>query len=260
MTSKSVLAVALSVTAMMASAIEFNARITTIPAVAAVGTERKISVNADWPNACPPTALSLLPEPALNPIRLTLRLNVVATTLPCPQVVTPFALDAMYTPLQIGTLPILVATSDGQFVGQGTISTLSKLASTRDLSGTWIDTNDLASVLMLTQSEIGTNQLVGSWNLFGHDGAPRWQLIHSSNRITSSTIEARLFEYAVAANTGCLSSACPRAGMFAHEVGMVIIEAESTHQITVTAFASSAHPTLPPGTILFRSTMMRMTF
>lgn len=230
------------------------------PGLAGVGVTREIVVSDTWPHACPPETIEVRPEPPINPERLVLRLHILQTFAICAQTLTPYVRKATYTPQRVGKLPVVAETSDGRVVALGRIDTLSKTPTTMDLSGTWIDSFGGASILMLTQSELNPDALVGSLNLFDRLGLPRWQVIHSSTRTSPNTIEAPLYEFTTTPNEQCASVACPVAGTTPRQIGIVRITTEFTHQLNITVYATSASGTVPESTVLFRSIMHRLLF
>jgi hypothetical protein len=259
-------AVVLLLTATLGNALaaDNTSSIDVSPKVAPTGIERTITVRGEWPNACPPVAGDVIAEPADKPALLFVRLSVLYTLVPCAQVVTRYQYDFKYTPSAAtlpGELPIVLVTNDGRLLANGSMQISGDPAGSRGLSGTWFDRDDPTSILMLSHSN--SDFLVGSWALFSASGAPVWNFIHSSRRITPTLIEAQLWEFSASDNRAprCQNSACPASGWSARQVGTVRLFANAlSNRIRVEVIATNMHPTLEAGQMIFETTMSRYSF
>jgi len=231
-------------------------RIDVVPTVASSGVRRIITVNVVWPNGCPPDQAFVSPEPKDKPQVLLVRLPVPETSVVCPAVRTPISRQVTYTPRDAGVLPIIAVTGRDLTLVEGNLVTVGS-GDYPNLSGFWMGTADDFAVLHITQSQETHGGMVGTMNLFGRDGSPRWRLIHSSRTIANNLFEAVASEMTGSAVTPCAGGACPTDGFVAGDSGIVTIEVQMEHQIIVTARASGANPALPAGTLLFRSRMYR---
>jgi hypothetical protein len=239
----------------------FRGAIGVAPAVSDVGTPRTITVNAVWPNACPPTFHGAGMELGINPTTFILRFIVPATLVACAQVETPFSATTTFTPTRDGDFNVVALTvEDGRILARGKMLTLPADAPGSDnLSGVWVG-EQATSIAMLTHSEGSSDALVGSWNLFARDGTARWQFLHSSRRTASNTFEAELHDFSVPVNSGaCGNSACPMPGLTGRNAGSVKMTIEKDDVLMIEVFSTAAaHPNLPVGTLLFKTQLTRL--
>ncbi len=243
-----------------ASTQSFRGSIAVAPVVATVGTLRTITVNATWPNACPPTFQSAAMEPGINPTTLILQFNVLATLVACAQVETAFTATTSFTPSRDGDFTVTAITNDDRVIAKGKMLTLPQGApGAQNISGVWLGTF-ASSILMLTHSASASDAVVGSWNLFARDGSPHWQFIHSSRRTATNTFEAVLNEFTVPANSeACGNSACPVRGMTGREAGKLKFLLTKDDELTLELFSTpTSHPHLPVDTALFTTTLTRV--
>lgn len=252
---------ALSLSSVQAASTDnFKGAIGVAPAVSDVGTLRTITVNATWPDACPPIFDAAGMEPGINPTTLILRFNVPATLVACAQVETPFNAVVSFTPSRDGDFTVAAVTNDERVIAMGRMLTLPANApGSANLSGLWLGSN-ATSILMLTHSEGASDTLVGTWNMFAHDGSARWQFIHSSRRTSASTFDAMLSDFSVPVNNeACGNVACPVRGLIGRDAGAlkVTIERDAVLTIEVLSTATS-HAQLPVGTALFKASLTRL--
>ncbi len=228
-----------------------------VPAVASVGVPRQIVVNMTWPNACAPQTADLIAEPAVDPLVLTVRLNAIATFAACAQVQTPVQLSVSYTPPRAGSIPVVAMISDGRLIAQTNMVT-SASAETQKLIGLWIGGPNDQSFLSLNQLSQTDSSLVGVWSLYGRDGAPRWQFIRGGGQVSTDMWHSTLVELSSPTVATCPSSACPAAGGVDQTyIGSVRIRLVTDTQLEIEVLTLVGHPTLPPGTVLLKSTMTR---
>jgi len=90
--------------------------------VAAPDTQRTITVNAMWPNACVPGNPTIELDSVTN--TLLFKVYVPLTFVACAQVLTPFQAQQTYTPSQGGVQRIMVLTNDSIDDGQSYPSNL----------------------------------------------------------------------------------------------------------------------------------------
>jgi hypothetical protein len=240
---------------------QFRGSIAVAPAVSDVGTPRTITVNAIWPNACPPTFHGAGMELGINPTTFILRFIVPETLVACAQVETPFSATTTFTPTRDGDFNVVALTiNDARIIARGKMLTLPLDApGSGNLSGVWIGPQ-ASSIAMLAHSAGSSDAVVGSWNLFARDGTARWQFIHSSRRTASNAIDAALFDYSVPVNFGaCGNSACPMPGMTGRDAGSVKIIMEKDDVFTIEVFSTMlSHPNLPVGTSLFKTRLTQL--
>jgi hypothetical protein len=242
-----------------ATAQQGGASIAVLPKVAPIGTPRKITVTAEWPNACPPgcghhrgqarwhaTDAFCAPQRGVHVGRV------------CP-VVTRYQHEYVYVPSVPGKLPIIAATNDDRFVADGAMQVSGDLAGVRSLSGTWFDPSNPTSILMPSHSS--SDFLVGSWSLFSAAGVPRWNLIHISHRVSPTVMEAQLHGYSAGAPLPCASHACLASQWSSTQVTTVrVTSGLDPNEIHIEARALSAHPTLSANSLIFESSLRRFAF
>ena len=228
-----------------------------LPLTAAANTTRRITLFGVWPNGCPPNSATIVSETSTAPRTLTLRLNEQLTLVACTQVLTPFRIELDYTPNSPGVLHINLLQASGRVAATGMLGVLEASAVDANLSGTWFDAPVVGSILMITHSVAQPAALIGSWNLFGRDGQPRWNLFHSSRRTASPNVyEADLFEYQSAPNPGCSTSACPVPGFTGKPIGMLRVIALTRKELIVEHWLAG----FPGGILAQRSAMTRVEF
>jgi len=238
----------------------FGGSVGVAPAVSDVGKPRTITVNATWPNACPPQFDVAAMEPGINPTNLIVRFNVPATLVACAQVETPFAASVSFTPTRDGDVTITAITNDDRVLARGTMLTLPQNApGSENLSGVWLGVY-ASSVLMLAHSEGASDNLVGTVNMFAQDGSAHWQFINGSRRTASNVFEAVLNDFSVPPNSGnCLNAACPVRGLIGREAGMLQLVIEKDREATIELFSTAtSHPSLPVGTPIFKTSITRI--
>lgn len=227
------------------------------PVTAAANTTRRISLYGVWPNGCPPTGATVVSETQTAPRTLTLRLTEVATLVPCTQVLTSFLLAIDYTPKTPGVLHISLLQGSGRVAATGMLGVSDGSGVSANLSGTWFDAPVVGSILMITHSVTQPSALVGSWNLFGRDGQPRWNLFHSSRRTATPYVyEADIYEYQSAPNPDCAVAACPAPGFTGKPVGMLRVTALTSKELIVEHWVNG----LPGNILVQRSAMTRLDF
>ncbi len=226
-----------------------------VPLTAAANTARRISVYGVWPNGCPPVGATVASETTTAPRTLVIRLTEVFTLVACTQVLTPFRVELDYTPNTPGVLHINVLQASGRVAATGMLGVSDGSGANANLSGTWIDAPSVGSLLVITHSVAQPATLVGSWNLFGRDGQPRWYFFHSSRRTPVPNIyEAEIHEYQSAPNPDCATSACPVPGFTGKQVGILRVTALTSRELIVEHWLNGF-----PGNILAqRSAMTRV--
>jgi hypothetical protein len=253
--------------------LSLEGKITITPDLAAAGVERTIKIDGVWSNDCPPTTATLSANPVDAPSAVLIQLNLVPTLLPCAQVLTPFSVEVKFTPPKPGVLPVIASVSDGRFVADARLAVTvpGDPSALINVSGSWFELPNPASILVLDHSVRSNDAVVGSWNLFDAAGKPRWLLIHSSRRLSATTLDAALVEYTVpqpgiasgASPTSavpCISHVCPVEGFVGLQIGTVRIETKSADQLVISAYAKGVNPDLLRAPLLFRSTMTRFRF
>lgn len=228
-----------------------------LPLTAAANTPRRITLFGVWPNACPPAGAFIERETTTTPRTLVLRLNEVLTLVACAQVLTPFRFELDYSPTFPGVLHINLLQASGRVAATGMLGVADASAASANLSGTWLDGPLVGSILMITQSVAQSAALVGSWNLFGRDGQPRWNLFHSSRRTSTPNVyEADLYEYQAATNSNCPTSACAMPGFTGKPIGMFRATVLTTKEMIVEHWLNG----FPGGILAHRSAMTRLDF
>src|SRR4029079_16569260 len=132
-----------------------------------------ITVNAMWPNACPPGNPTIEVDSATTTI--VFKVYFPLTFVACAQVLTPFQAQQTYTPSQGGVQRIMVLTNDGRLLGEGQMVTQGheKAHSSVDLTGEWHATDSLGSGLFLSHSFKGSDALIGGGVFVRQDGEAR---------------------------------------------------------------------------------------
>lgn len=228
-----------------------------VPLTAPANTPRRISVYGVWPNGCPPVAAFIERETSATPRTLVIRLNEVFTLVACTQVLTPFRFELDYTPKSPGVLHINLLQASGRVAATGMLGVADDSGASANLAGTWFDAPLVGSILTITHSVAQPAALIGSWNLFGRDGQPRWNLFHSSRRTSTPYVyEADLYEYQAAANSNCPTSACPMPGFTGKPIGMLRVTALTSKELIVEHWVNG----FPGGILAQRSAMTRVDF
>jgi hypothetical protein len=228
-----------------------------VPLTAAANTSRRITLYGVWPNGCPPVGAFIERETTTAPRTLTIRLNEVATLVACTQVLTPFRFDLDYTPKSPGVLHVSLLQASGRVAATGMLGVTDASGASANLSGTWFDAPLVGSILMITHSVAQPTALIGSWNLFGRDGQPRWSLFHSSRRTATPYVyETDSHEYQAAPNPTCATLACPAPGFTGKPIGMFRVIALTSKELIVEQWLNG----FPGGILAQRSAMTRVEF
>jgi hypothetical protein len=255
----------------------FDAKWTVTPQFAPPGVERTLRVDAMWPNGCAPNTASVLGFPRDNPTELNITINVIYTIAACTQAVTPFAVEVKFTPTKVGSMNVNVAMSDLRYVGDWPLVTSSAdgVGMLSNLSGTWFERPNPASILTITHKAFDANSspsardaLVGTWGLFSSAGTARWYVFHTSKRVAPNVLEAELYEFLLAPPVAggwpspCPVTACPMVGFtsFSQRIGKVRFEIRSSDQVLVSAIKPTGNGGLIGGVLLFESVMTRFAF
>ncbi len=235
-----------------------RAVVSVTPAVAGPDTQRTITVNAMWANACPPGNPTIEVDSVTNTI--VFKLYVPQTFVACAQVLTPYQAQQTYTPTKSGVQRIMVLTNDGQLLGESQMVTQGreKAHSAVDLTGEWHASDSLGSGLFLAHSFTGSDALIGGWFYYDKEGNNRWGSVQLGQWTSPTVYEGTLLEFfAAPADCGAVRS-CPRPSTSYAYVANLHIEVVNDAQIIVEARGPSL-PVVPPPppNILFRSVMTR---
>lgn len=236
-----------------------GATLSVSPAIGVVGNERRIVISGEWSDACPPSTAAVSVDSETAPTALTVRLIEPATFAPCAQVITPYTVEAKYTPRLPGTLRVVATVRLDTTLADGRMVTVStdNAGAAVDVSGLWLEAAPSSSVLIIRQSNSNPDALVGTWSVFGKDGNSRALLFHSSVRTVKANVyQAPLYSMSAQAAASCPDYGCPVTGFTTTQVGWVRIEVRSTNRLVVEAWMHG----FPNDVLAFRSELQRIAF
>lgn len=223
------------------------------PAVAAVGVERRIVVSGQWPNGCPPVALTATLEGSAFTRALPLRLEVPLTLVACTTVITSYQFTTTYTPNTAGDYRVIAYALGGTYINEVAMAVQSTDAnrSLYNLAGMWYEPRTSGSGLIFAHNYTGTDAVFGAWFLYDQQGLARWYSIQEG-RWTNGTEHIAVLYETVAAPASCSMqvSICPLPFRTLRRVGTVKITMNGRFDAKVDATGFD-------GTALFSSTVVR---
>jgi len=187
-----------------------------VPAVDLPGRPRLIGISGQTYAGCPFNTPFVDPAASQLLGGVVIRLDPVQTLAPCSTLsFTPYRFEIPYTPMAIGSLRVVVASSSGLIRSESRMATAGIAGRARalgDISGLWYDPASNGSGLQFTHTASGSDGVFGTWFIYDLDGKPRWLTIQGVVwRDDGSVFTADLFENR-APIIGC-SPACPFDGL-----------------------------------------------
>lgn len=229
------------------------AKFEVVPAVAAAGVARKISISLI--TGCPPQAIVVGGQDISRKRTLTIRLdqpNFYFCDLIYPQTVT-----VNYTPEAEGDLRLLAVTNFGYYLGEATLHTRAANSdrSQYDLTGMWYDPATNGSGLTFVHGFTRDDVLFGTWYVYDALGVPRWYTIQGV-QWKAGGLEANGLIYETTANAiVCLPPliGCPVsfATVFSPARARIVMQGPNSAQIQALT---------PGGAALFTSNIIRSVF
>jgi hypothetical protein len=191
------------------------------PKVAKASQPRLITATGFWLDNCPPYIKDTIFEFGVSPSRFLIRLARPESLIACTPGHIPVSLTTTLVPSVLGELAVVLISPEGRELATTVLTGLSDDSiEVSRLSGLWFGLPEVNSLLVLESSKLQDGVLVGLWGLFARDGAPRWQTLHSSGRISSEAFEAKVVEYvAIDDPISCADIACPRSIVGENSIG-----------------------------------------
>jgi hypothetical protein len=157
--------------------------ITVVPEVEALKTARTIAISGQYQAGCPFAQPVLDGAAGLLVNGVVIRMDPVPTLVPCnTNVLQPYRFELPYTPLEVGTRRVLVASSGGGVLSESQIRTTATQGRTRavgDITGAWYDPSTNGSGLQFTHSFAESDVVFGTWYLYDDNGNARWLSIQN---------------------------------------------------------------------------------
>jgi hypothetical protein len=148
--------------------------------------------------------------PLINGV--VIRMDPVQTLVPCnTNSTTAYRFELPYTPTQVGTQRVVLASASGQIRSESQIRTSAVQGRTRavgDITGVWYDQATNGSGLQFTHNFAGSDFVFGTWYLYDLAGRSRWLSIQNvvwqagGTVLTGDLLETRAFP------TPCAVSTC----------------------------------------------------
>ncbi|MEO8385558.1 MAG: hypothetical protein ABI583_09970 [Betaproteobacteria bacterium] len=241
--------------------------ITVAPAVELPGRPRVITIAGQTYAGCPFATPSIDSAASQLLAGVVIRLDPVQTLAPCSiNSFTPYRFELPYTPVEVGTLRIVAASSSGLIRSESRLATAAVAGRARalgDISGLWYDPASNGSGLQFTHNATGSDGVFGTWFLFDLDGKPRWLTIQGVVwRDDGATFTGDLFE--TRTSTIACSPACPFDGLFPRtastttKVGTVRFSFSGLAPYSDTVPQGNAEAFSLTGALLFKSAILRI--
>ena len=254
-------------TATIAAPIILAPIITVAPAVDLPGRPRVITISGQTYAGCP--FMTPVVDAAASQLLggVVIRLDPVPTLAPCSTIaLAPYRFEIPYTPVAIGTLRVVAASSSGLIRSESRIATAGVAGRARavgDISGLWYDPASNGSGLQFTHNPSGSDGVFGTWFLYDLDGKPRWLTIQGVVwRDDGSVFTADLFENR-ASIIGC-SPAClfdgliPRTAPTITKIGTVRVSFTGLGPYSDTPPQGIAEVFSLTGVSIFKSIILRI--
>ena len=190
--------------------------ITVAPAIDLPGRARVITIAGQTYAGCPFSTPFVDAAASQLLGGVVIRLDPVQTLAPCSTLLfTPYRFEVQYTPVAMGTLRVVAASSSGLIRSESRMATTGIAGRARalgDISGIWYDPASNGSGLQFTHNASGSDGVFGTWFIYDLDGKPRWLTIQGVVwRDDGSVFTADLFENR--ASIIACSPACPFEGL-----------------------------------------------
>lgn len=174
----------------------FSAMLGVKPVVDVVDMPRLLTVTANFPLGCGPTAATMSRVQIEGQEVLEVRLDCANPDFAFSDLVlVPYSVELSYIPHVVGELPVRIVTTDGARVAESFIVT--KAAKSRngefDVTGKWIDPASAGTALALgVETE---RAVVGTWRVEDHEGvAHRYSIEGVQWKQTDVEAEGMIFE------------------------------------------------------------------
>jgi hypothetical protein len=157
--------------------------ITVVPEVDVPKTARTIVISGQYQAGCPFAQPVLDGAAGLLINGVVIRMDPVPTLVPCnTNVLQSYRFELPYTPLEVGTRRVLVASSSGGIRSESQIRTTATQGRTRavgDITGAWYDPRTNGSGLQFTHTFAESDVVFGTWYLYDDNGLARWLSIQN---------------------------------------------------------------------------------
>jgi hypothetical protein len=157
--------------------------ITVVPEVAIPKTARTIVISGQYQAGCPFAQPVLDGAGGLLINGVVIRMDPVPTLVPCnTNLLQPYRFELPFTPLEVGTKRVLVASTGGGILSESQIRTAASQGATRavgDITGAWYDPKTNGSGLQFTHNFAGSDIVFGTWYLYDDNGNARWLSIQN---------------------------------------------------------------------------------
>lgn len=186
--------------------------ISVLPDVDIPNRARTIVISGQHLSGCPfmtPT-IDGQAAPLINGV--VIRMDPVQTLAPCSTTSTvSYRFELPYTPTEVGTQRIVLASASGQIRSESQIRTAAVQGRTRavgDIAGIWYDQATNGSGLQFTHNFAGSDFVFGTWYLYDLTGRARWLSIQNvvwqagGTVLTGDLLETR------ATPASCAGGAC----------------------------------------------------
>ncbi len=228
-----------------------------VPAVAAPGVARQVSVSLHWPLSCLPTGATVLASEIYRKRTVVVRIDSNGQNfIYCDDLVN-HKITVTVTPEAEGDVRVLVVRNDGTYLGETTIRTRAAASSRSqyDLTGMWYDPTTHGSGLTFLHGFTRDDVLFGTWYVYDATGAPRWYTIQSVQWKPGGLVaEGQIYETR-ASSVVCLPpfTGCPVAfaTILSQSQARIVMQGPNNAQIQAIA---------PNGTVFFTSNIVRSVF